>query len=148
MLTCLSLVAFAGENLVKNGDFEKRTSRWSGDLKISSEGDNKICKLELEDDEAVSFHQKIVLQEPEDLILRFKVKKSDDYTGNDEVGIRFDEEHASMVSSRMIPDNNEWNEVVFNYTNFRGAKRIKVILIVNQGAGALYFDDIGITAKD
>ena len=151
ILAGLSLASIAGENLINNGDFEKGSNRWSGDKKIvyeTEERANKICKVELEDDEDHSFYQKIVLQEPKDLILRFKIKKSADYKGSDEIGIRFKEEHASMSTSRMIPDNNEWNEIEFKYTNFRDAKRIQIIFTVKRGTGTLYFDDIEITEKD
>ena len=148
VLTCFCFVAFSGENLLKNGDFEKRRYRWSGDLKILSEDDNTICKVELEDDENLSFYQKIVLREPKDLILRFKIRKSADYKGSEEIGLRFGEEHSTMSTSRMIPDNNEWNEIEFKYTNFRDAKRIKIIFIVKKGTGTLYFDDIEITEMD
>ena len=144
----MCFVAVAGENLLKNADFEKGSTRWSGDRKIVSEGDNKICKVELEEDESVSFCQKIALQDPKDLILRFKIRKSDDYEGDEEVLIRFDEERSAMHTSRMIPDNHEWNEIEFHYTNYRDAKRIEIIFMVNRGAGTLYFDDIELTEKD
>lgn len=141
----------ASENLINNGDFEKGSSGWSGDTKIvyeTEEKKNKICKVELEDDEDLKFWKKIVLQDPKDLILRFKIKKSADYKGSEELDLYFEEEHASMRTTQIIPDNNEWNITEFKYTNFRDAKRINIIFDVKKGAGTLYFDDIEIAEQD
>ena len=145
ILTCLSIAA-AGKNLLINGDFEKGRNRWSGDLELSMEGDNKICKLELEDDEDVSFYQKISILDVKEITLRYKVKTSADYKGEG-IGLRF-ESTGTMVTSRQAPNDNEWHLVKLTYSNSYNWKRIKVIFIAKKGVGTIYFDDIEVTTKN
>jgi hypothetical protein len=148
----LSFAATTSKNLIRNGDFEKGSTLWSGDKNVVYETagkTNRICRIEVDKKEDITFYQKIVTKNIEDLKITFRVKKSRDYKGEG-LSIKFDRGDGTASGiSRDLPDNTDWNKVEWTAGQVaRGKSRVKMIFVVESGkAGSLSFDDIEVVEK-
>ncbi len=145
----LSFASNTQNNLIKNGDFEKDSTGWRGDENIvfyTPAETNKICRIVIDKEEIIEFHQKIKTSKMTGLTIRFKMKKSIDYKGEG-LQIKFERGDGSGSGmSRTLPYNNEWNDIEWNANGVvREESQIKVVFMVKPGqSGTLSFDDIEI----
>ena len=80
----ITALARAEENLVKNGDFSNGPKKWSGKKNIVFETaakKNNVCKMVVKKKRSYAFYQTISASKKHDLIITFRLKKSDDYKG-------------------------------------------------------------------
>lgn len=146
------LASIASENLIINGDFSKGSSRWKGDENIEFETPdekNKICKIEIDEDDDIEFYQSISsTSKYKDLTLKFKIKKSADYKGRG-YQIRFIRNDGSYsYMTRKLPKNNEWKDMEIKFSDLKKSSKIEVKFIVRSGeSGYLAFDDIVVTGE-
>lgn len=133
--------ASAEENLLKNGDFEKGTSRWKGSRDDEELDGNKVLAVEADADEMQFFSQEIDPDDYKDLHLVFRYKSSEDYKGRG-LTIRWKRpDGSSTYRSISIKAAQDWEEEEWNFDQVRGARTINFIIEVKEGEGTLYFDD-------
>ena len=145
------LLSIASENLITNGDFTKGSSRWKGNENIEFETPdekNKICKIEVDDDDDIEFFQPINTSKLKDLTLKFKIKKSANYKGRG-YEVRFIRNDGSYTfMTRNPPKNNDWKDMEIKFSNLKKSSRVKVKFIIKSGkSGYLAFDDISVTGE-
>jgi hypothetical protein len=140
---------YAADDLIKNGDFEKGKTRWSGDLKVefeTADKTNKICRIELDKKDSVTFNQKVSTSgSTTSLILRYKVRKSSDYEGYEHFNIHAKGNNGAISSKgQKVPVNMEWNPMELKIPEELYKERtIKILFHVLPGnSGFLFFDDI------
>lgn len=148
----LPILSIAGENLIINGDFSKGSSRWKGDENIefeTPEEKNKICKIEVDEDDDIEFLQSISsTSKYKDLILKFKIKKSENYKGRG-YQVRFIRSDGSYTyMNRDLPKNNDWKDMEIKFSDLQKSSRIELKFIIRSGdSGYLAFDDIVVTGE-
>jgi len=147
----ISTFAIADEELVENGDFSKGSSRWDGDENVeyeTSAEQNKVCKIEVDDDGDLEFHQKFSVDDYKDLFLTFKIRKSEDYEGRG-YQVRFIRKDGSYTyMERKLPKNNDWKEMEIKFSDIKRSSHIELRFIVRSGeSGYLAFDDISVIGK-
>ena len=147
----LPLSSIASENLITNGDFSKGSSRWKGDENIefeTPEEKNKICKIEIDEDDDIEFYQPIRTSKYKDLILKFKIKKSADYKGRG-YQVRFIRNDGSYsYMTRNLPKNNEWKDMEIKFSDLKKSSKVEVKFIIRSGeSGYLAFDNIVVTGE-
>ena len=149
----IATLAGAEENLIKNGDFSKGTSRWGGKKKITFETEakkNKVCKIKVKKKHSYTFYQTISTSKKTDLILSFKIKKSNDYKGKG-YQVKFElQTDTTWYWKKSSPPKkpNKWVKVSFRMKKerFRNSSHFKMMIKVNPGSsGYLMFDDFKIT---
>jgi hypothetical protein len=146
------LLSTAGENLIKNGDFSKGSSRWKGDENIEFETPaekNKICKIIVDEDDDIEFFQSISsTSKYKDLMLKFRVKKSDNYKGRG-YQVRFIRSDGSYTyMTRPLPKNSDWKDMEIKFSDLKKSSRIDLKFIIRSGdSGYLAFDDITVIGE-
>ena len=152
LVIAFPLLTIAGENLITNGDFSKGSSRWKGDENIefeTPEEKNKICKIEVDEDDDIEFYQFISsTSKYKDLILKFKIKKSANYKGRG-YQVRFIRSDGSYsYMTRNLPKNNDWKDMEIKFSDLKKSSRIELKFIIRSGdSGYLAFDNIIVTGE-
>ena len=153
ILVTMGIVTFAGaeENLVKNGDFSDGSSRWSGKKNIEFETaakKNKVCKMFVKKKRSYAFYQTISASKKHDLIITFRLKKSDDYKGK---GYRISSglQTATTWYWDLKPPKKrmKWKKVKLRIkkSHLKNSSHFKFIIKVKSGSsGYLMFDDFKI----
>ena len=142
----------AAVNLVKNGDFQKGTSGWRGDRKVipePSNSKNNICAVKIDAEETQTFSQKIKTRGIEALVVRFRLKKSEDYNGEG-LSIWFDPgDGTTSGTGCLLPKTTDWKELEYSMGHVvRGVSRGTLLFKVKKGtSGSLFFDDIVVIDK-
>lgn len=134
--------------LIKNGDFEKGGANWRGDRKVIDEpgatGDkvNRVNAVELKKTQVKEFSQDLVTSNLKDIVITFRYKASEDYTGR---GFQMKMERpngSSTFRNIPVPDGGgDWKTVKWPFSEIREDNRLKFIIEVREGEGTLYFDD-------
>lgn len=145
------LALMADENLIKNGDFSRGSSSWRGKRNIEYETaaeENKICQIEIDDDDDIEFWQSMRTSRLKDLTLTFKIKKSPDYKGRG-YQIRFIRPDGSYTyMTRPVPKNDSWKEMEIKFSDLKKSSQIDLKFIVRSGeSGWLAFDDIVVVGE-
>lgn len=149
MLAGLAHASTAGKNLIKNGDFEKGSTRWGGDKNIVYETEaktNRICKIEVGEEQKYEFYQKINTSNVDYLNVRFRIKKSPDYDGKGYMISFRRGDGSGQGAGKSLPANNDWNIVEFKSLDYvHGESNLKVVFtVMGAESGSLSFDDIEI----
>jgi hypothetical protein len=147
----VTLASFAGENLIINGDFAKGSSRWKGDENIEFETpaeENKVCKIILDEDDDIKFHQEIRTKGLKDLTVKYRLKKSQNYDGRG-YDVRIIRDDGSFYFyNQSLPKNGDWNDRSVTFSDLKKSSRIKVTFLIRSGnSGYLLFDDISAAGK-
>lgn len=142
-LFALVLPLFAEEeNLVSNGDFQKKKSGWKGDGKADFEGDNIFLTLDVDSRDLSEIVQKVRTKDLKDLILTFKARKSDDYDGRG-FYVRFERPDGSYTFYTHERINDDWSDFTVRYGDLKDSKYIFLKFLVREGEeGSVDFDDI------
>jgi len=146
----LTLVAGAlhGEELLRNGDFERGTSGWKGDRKvIEYSADNKVCRIEVDDEIQAFYQADIDVEDLKDVVLTFKYQISSDYSGRG-LTMQFVRPDGSWTYRTINLENpGKWQTYKWHFGEIRGAEEITLKLEILEGEGTVMFDDISVQPK-
>jgi hypothetical protein len=148
----LSGVLRADDEFLRNGDFSRGTSGWKGDRKIQEEDGNKYMYVEADDDEEqVVRQEKLDGKNLEALVIRFRYRASEDYTGRG-VAVRFVRPSGSYFQARLkVKPGGDWESVRGRFRELSKMDEFTLELVVLPGEGGIAFDDISLkplTAAD
>ena len=116
-------------SLLKNGDFEKGSSGWKGDRRVTYEDSsqsNRVCKVEVKSKEQ-EFYQEVKSKNLRELKLNFDVKKSSDYDGGD-FSVRFVRDNGSYTFWDSSVNSASFSKKTYKFQDIKGSKKIKVTL--------------------
>ena len=147
----ITALARAEENLVKNGDFSNGPKKWSGKKNIVFETaakKNNVCKMVVKKKRSYAFYQTISASKKHDLIITFRLKKSDDYKGKG-YRISSDLQTATTWYWDLKPPKKsmKWKKVKLRIkkNELENGSHFKFIIKVKSGSsGYLMFDDFKI----
>ena len=141
-----------GENLLDNGDFEKKKARWKGDGSVEVvEAGNKALVLEIDDRKELEIAQKIKTKNLKRVVLTFRCKISEDFDG---VGmtLRFVRPDRSSTYRTYAPDRlsrGKWKTYTWDFREIRDERDMIFKIETKTGdAGSIFIDDLKIVAKD
>jgi len=148
-ILCISLPAFSSENLIENGDFEKKTRKWDGKIDDALLGENWVGIVELHRSRDQVFSQKFRLEKDTyELGIKFKYKVRTDYKGRG-FRVMMKRPNGSYIYWDKKPRQNhlDWQDVSLEFSKFNGARDLTFQVEVRPGEGSIYFDDVIIVSQ-
>lgn len=162
-LAGLSLYSLAGENLIQNGDFSQGSKKWRGDINVEFETPaetNQVCKIELDEEDYKTFHQRVKTRELTRLIVQYKIKLSKDCEPSTGYPVycsfvKKDGERAYMLSDGEFdtryytpPSSPSWKDVKLGFRLNKRFRDGELRIEVRSGySGYIMIDDISVTGE-
>lgn len=147
-----------GDELLRNGDFEKGRSGWKGDGRVSEEevesgegkSQNKVMILEVKRREDEEVYQEVRTRKLREIHVKGRYRVSEDYDG---LGImmKFKRPDGSYTYHTYEPtkkarSKGQWQELSWSFKEIRNASELKFYLVSKQGdSGKVYFDNFSVT---
>ncbi len=140
--------AVSAENLVTNGDFEKKTRKWKGDLDAAILDGNGVGVIELHERKTQEFSQQFDIDKgvfEVGITFRYKLGENSACRGFQLICERPDGSYTYRdIKLKKKPG---WHTYPWSFSRFEGFKDIIFKIEVRQGSGTIYFDDISIVSQ-
>ena len=127
--------------VVEEKDPAKTGAADGGEKKKEKEKENRVLAVDAKKRERVSFSQKVSLRGLTDLTLKFRYRTKD-YNGRG-LELRGKRQDGSFTfNTRDFQADGEWHQVEWSYTQVNGSNSIEFEIVVLEGEGEIFFDDV------